>query len=80
MATPQVVPEDLVEDAKAAMTGMEGQVDYVFTYLDVDVAHPGLHPLRDVQKYTEPSFEATIDAVQTFLRSEKVVGLSVARK
>ncbi|KAJ9605670.1 hypothetical protein H2200_009519 [Cladophialophora chaetospira] len=78
VATSQSVQKNPTKAAAAALEWMEDQVDYVFVHLDVDVIDPGLFPLAHLPNWTGLSFEAAMTALKAFLRSEKVVGLSVA--
>ncbi|OCT49515.1 hypothetical protein CLCR_07419 [Cladophialophora carrionii] len=78
VTTSQSVQRNPVKEAKAALEWMEDKVDYILVHLDVDVIDPGLYPLGNVPNWTGLSFEATMAAFKTFLRSDKVVGLSIA--
>ncbi|EXJ61532.1 hypothetical protein A1O7_01960 [Cladophialophora yegresii CBS 114405] len=78
VTTSRAVQRNPVKEAKAALEWMEDKVDHILVHLDVDVIDPGLYPLGNVPNWTGLSFEATMAAFKTFLRSDKVVGLSIA--
>jgi arginase len=78
VVTSQAVQKAPVQKAKAALQWMEDRVDHILVHLDVDVIDPGLFPLGNVPSWTNLGFNETMTAVKLFLKSEKVVGLSVA--
>ena len=78
ITTSRAVQKAPVETARKALEWMEEQVDFILVHLDVDVIDPGQFPLGNVPNWTGLGFEETMVAMKTFLKSEKVVGLSVA--
>lgn len=78
VVTSQTVQKAPVQSARAALEWMEERADYILLHLDVDVIDPGLYPLGNVPNYTGLGFGEAMSAVKIFLKSEKVVGLSIA--
>jgi arginase len=74
-AAVQKAPRD---EAQSAVQWLEERVDRILVHLDVDVIDPGTFPLGNVPSYTGLGFEEAMAAVNTLLKSDKVVGLSVA--
>lgn len=64
--------------AKQALQWLEDNVDYVMVHLDVDAIDGCMFPLANIPNFTGAEFEAVMAAVEVFLGSEKVVGLTVA--
>ena len=78
VTTSQAVPRAPVHEAQLALKWMEDEVDYISVHLEVDVIDPGLNPLGNVPNYTGLSFDAAMAAFKTVIRSDKIVGLSIA--
>ncbi|PSN74149.1 Arginase/deacetylase [Corynespora cassiicola Philippines] len=78
VVTSQAVQRDPVQSARSALQWLEDRVDYVVVHLDVDAIDPGEFPLCNVPSWTGLGFQEAMAAVKVFLKSEKVVILSIA--
>ncbi|CAI6330880.1 unnamed protein product [Periconia digitata] len=76
--TSSAVQASPVACAKEALAWIEERVDWIVLHLDVDVINPGSFALANVPNFTGLGYRECLDAFGVFLRSEKVVGVSVA--
>jgi len=78
VTTSRTIQQSPIEEAEAALAWLDDRVDVFLVHLDVGVIDSGQFPLGNVPSYSGLGFEETLAAVQTFLRSSKVIGLSIA--
>ncbi|KAK5061305.1 hypothetical protein LTR84_007847 [Exophiala bonariae] len=64
--------------AREALKYLEDEVDVIMVHLDVDSIDPQLFPLANVPNFTGVTFDEMMQSLGVFLRSDKVIGLTIA--
>ena len=75
--TRPTVKRDPTECARKALQWLEDRVDAILLHFDVDVIDSGVFPLANYPHYAGLVFEEAMAAVDTFLQSEKVLGIVI---